>query len=398
METRARPRGHDRGRLGVDSRGAVGLELRLHRRRAGAGAPSAPREAGSARRAGAGRALLPGRDLSASRRRRCCAHIADLEERHSLVRDAWVLRARTQRLGSAAPRSVSPLDVARTRARLSRCARLIPIDGSQGEGGGQILRTALALSAVTGPGLRDDADPRAAASVPACGLSTSRRCARSPWRAARRSAAPSTDRPTCASSPGPSSPASSASRSPRRARRPSCCRPFSRRSRPRRPRSRVEVTGGTHVPASPSFDYLARHWAGAVAAPRPALRASTLERAGFYPPGGGEVRARGRAVDAAGARSSLEERGALVAVRGVSGAARAQGRRRAAPARRRAGAALGGAAPRGGLGRPRRCPPRRPGRSCSWRRSSRRAAGPSASSASAACAPSAWATAPRAAC
>src|SRR5262245_3320276 len=25
--------------------------------------------------------------------------------------------------------------------------------------------------------------------------------------------------------------------------------------------SRVEVTGGTHVPASPSFDYLARHWA-----------------------------------------------------------------------------------------------------------------------------------------
>jgi RNA 3'-terminal phosphate cyclase (ATP) len=31
-------------------------------------------------------------------------------------------------------------------------SRLIAIDGAQGEGGGQVLRTALALSAVTGQG------------------------------------------------------------------------------------------------------------------------------------------------------------------------------------------------------------------------------------------------------
>ena len=55
-------------------------------------------------------------------------------------------------------------------------ARLIAVDGAQGEGGGQVLRTALALSAVTGqgfeiskirerrarPGLRPSISPRCA--------------------------------------------------------------------------------------------------------------------------------------------------------------------------------------------------------------------------------------------
>src|SRR5262249_50207401 len=87
--------------------------------------------------------------------------------------------------------------------------------------------------------------------------------------------------------------------------------------------SRVEVTGGTHVPASPSFDFLTRHWAVVVGASGLGVRTS-LVRAGFYPPGGGEVRAEVQPL-AEPRPLELETRGALVAVRGVSGAGRLKG-------------------------------------------------------------------------
>jgi RNA 3'-terminal phosphate cyclase (ATP) len=84
--------------------------------------------------------------------------------------------------------------------------------------------------------------------------------------------------------------------------------------------SRVEVTGGTHVPRSPSFHYLARHWAAVVE--RLGLRVQpTLVRAGFHPPGGGEIRAEVHPWPRP-AGLSLVERGALLEIRGVSGAAR----------------------------------------------------------------------------
>src|SRR5438093_878509 len=50
--------------------------------------------------------------------------------------------------------------------------------------------------------------------------------------------------------------------------------------------SRVEVTGGTHVPASPSFHYLEKHWRAVVERLGVAVTL-TLARAGFHPPGGG---------------------------------------------------------------------------------------------------------------
>jgi RNA 3'-terminal phosphate cyclase (ATP) len=98
--------------------------------------------------------------------------------------------------------------------------------------------------------------------------------------------------------------------------------------------SRVEVAGGTHVPRSPSHHFLARHWCEVVGrlGLRPHLQ---LERAGFFPRGEGRV---GADVPpwSRPATLDLSRRGALVAVRGIAGAARLRGdvARRAAEAAR----------------------------------------------------------------
>jgi RNA 3'-terminal phosphate cyclase (ATP) len=87
--------------------------------------------------------------------------------------------------------------------------------------------------------------------------------------------------------------------------------------------SRVEVTGGTHVTASPGFEYLSRNWGGTVA--RMGLDVGfELVRAGFYPRGGGEVHARvGPWARPAGL--VLEVRGPLLEVRGISGVGKVKG-------------------------------------------------------------------------
>jgi RNA 3'-terminal phosphate cyclase (ATP) len=85
--------------------------------------------------------------------------------------------------------------------------------------------------------------------------------------------------------------------------------------------SRIEITGGTHVPLAPTFEYLARPWAATVE--RMGMRcAFALDTAGFHPRGGGVVRA---TVEGAWARPTsldLTDRGPLVEVRGVAGAGR----------------------------------------------------------------------------
>jgi RNA 3'-phosphate cyclase len=84
--------------------------------------------------------------------------------------------------------------------------------------------------------------------------------------------------------------------------------------------SSVTVTGGTHVPMSPSFHYLNLVWQPYLSEMGLDLTL-TLARAGFYPPGGGETRA---SIQPARTLRGLQRlvRGDLRAIEGVSAVAR----------------------------------------------------------------------------
>jgi RNA 3'-terminal phosphate cyclase (ATP) len=196
--------------------------------------------------------------------------------------------------------------------------RFIPIDGARGEGGGQILRTALALSTVTGqafeitriranrpvPGLR----PQHLAAVRAAALVSGARVGGA-----------FDGSPDLRFEPGTLGAGEFrfeiATAGALTLVLQTVLGPLARGgTQP----SRVTVTGGTHVPASPSFHYLANHWAAVVE--RLGLRASLrLERAGFYPRGGGSATAEVHPWAGAPEPLVLETRGDLVAVRGTAG-------------------------------------------------------------------------------
>lgn len=194
---------------------------------------------------------------------------------------------------------------------------MIRIDGAQGEGGGQILRTALALSAVTGkpfevvniranrpkPGLRPQhlEAVRAAARV----------CSAHVEGAAENSS-------QLRFAPGPVQPgrfrfeirtAGSAPLVLQTVYLPLCLAAAE---------SVVEIRGGTHVPFSPCYHYLERQWAPWIGRLGFALEPRLL-RCGFYPAGGGEMQARIRPAELlAGFR--LTDRGALKDLRILSAA------------------------------------------------------------------------------
>ena len=202
--------------------------------------------------------------------------------------------------------------------------QLIALDGATGEGGGQILRTALALAAATGqgfrverirakrvrPGLRPQHLAAVRAAGLACGAEVHGAFDGSPdlrfvpgqvaagefhfdiGTAGAATLVLQTVLPVLATAGGA---------------------------------SRVEVVGGTHVPRSPSFHFLARHWREVTGrlGLAPELE---LAGAGFYPRGGGLVRARVEPWAGRPASLDLTRRGPLLAVRGVAGAARVRGR------------------------------------------------------------------------
>jgi RNA 3'-terminal phosphate cyclase (ATP) len=83
-----------------------------------------------------------------------------------------------------------------------------------------------------------------------------------------------------------------------------------------RGRSTVVVEGGTHAPMAPPFDFLARAYLPLVARMGPRAEAR-LDRAGFYPAGGGRLRVEVEPAEAFG-RLELLERGPEVSRRATA--------------------------------------------------------------------------------
>ncbi len=202
---------------------------------------------------------------------------------------------------------------------MANSSDLVVLDGSQGEGGGQILRTALSLSCVTGrpfriyniranrakPGLRAQhlACVRAAAAVCAA------RVEGAEIAATRLSFEPGEVRPgEYRFDIGTAGSASLVFQT--------VAYPLSFASG----ESLVTITGGTHNPMSPCFHYLEQCWAPVINHMGFRIKLE-LRRAGFYPKGGGEMQARilpAREVQPI----HWPQRGALLRCEALAGAAR----------------------------------------------------------------------------
>ncbi len=83
--------------------------------------------------------------------------------------------------------------------------------------------------------------------------------------------------------------------------------------------STVTITGGTHVSHSPSYHYLEREWLSALRACGFWMRLE-MPRAGFYPRGGGEIQAQIRPVSEIQPLERVE-RGELRRIRGITAVA-----------------------------------------------------------------------------
>ena len=194
---------------------------------------------------------------------------------------------------------------------------MLTIDGSFGEGGGQILRSSLTLSLVTGtpfeieriragrkrPGLMPQHLRAVAAAATISGAAVEGAEAGSQWLRFR---------------PGPVRPGRYHFRIGTAGSTALVLQTIYLPLALAGARSLVEVAGGTHVPFSPTFDYLERHWAWALERMGLSVQLS-LERAGFYPKGGGLIRAvippgRGRPIRPV----NCTYRGRLVEVTGSS--------------------------------------------------------------------------------
>lgn len=195
---------------------------------------------------------------------------------------------------------------------------LLRIDGSRGEGGGQILRTSLSLACITGrpielynirakrdkPGLR----PQHLQCVKAAAHICSGRLQGAEVGSTRIAFEPGPIRPgEYRFDIGTAGATSLVFHT--------VVYPLSFARSP----SRVVITGGTHNPMSPCYHYMALAWAPLLGQLGFNIDLG-IAAAGFYPKGGGEISATVSPADAL-RPLRLRERGRLSAIEGISGVA-----------------------------------------------------------------------------
>jgi RNA 3'-terminal phosphate cyclase (ATP) len=205
-----------------------------------------------------------------------------------------------------------------------RNSAVLTLDGSHGEGGGQILRTALALAALTGKAVRID-NIRARRAKP--GLAAQHLTAvRSLAYVCRAEVSGADLGSQCLTFTPRSRPIAGAYAFDVATARPggsagsallvfqAMLLPLALADGP----STVTIDGGTHLPHSPFVEYVATIWLPVLARAGITADVHTL-RTGWYPIGGGRIRA---SIQAAGGDArrirplSLVDRGALRGVRG----------------------------------------------------------------------------------
>jgi RNA 3'-terminal phosphate cyclase (ATP) len=200
---------------------------------------------------------------------------------------------------------------------------LLRLDGAQGEGGGQILRSALTLSAVTGQGFemtrirarrtRPGLRPQHLVAVRAAAMG---------WGAEVHGAFDGS--PDLRFQPGAVEPGEFDFEIATAGAATLVLQTVLPALAIGGEASRVSVSGGTHVPRSPSHAFVARHWAPVVE--RLGLRVGVeLERAGFSPRGQGRLRATVAPWRRPATPLDLTRRGRLLGVRGYSAAGRLRG-------------------------------------------------------------------------
>ncbi len=170
----------------------------------------------------------------------------------------------------------------------SSMADLVELDGSQGEGGGQILRSALALSALTGRAfqlkhIRAGRPKPGLAAQHLANVEAVAKLCRAQYKGAALHSQSLWFRPGIVRAGDYAFPIATAGAAPLVAQ--TVLWPFALRGAAA---STVALSGGTHVAHAPSAHFLLESWLPALR--RLGVRAELrLERGGFYPAGGGKL-------------------------------------------------------------------------------------------------------------